>query len=89
MTDAEAPRIEFPCDYPIKVICEAHEVIVDEVVAIALRHDPGLDRDKVSERPSRNGNYHAITLRFWATGKPQLDRLFSDLKECRAVRLVL
>lgn len=85
----EKPEIEFPCDYPIKVIVEAREVIVEEVLTIAQRHDPDLDMDKLSERPSRKGNYTSITLQFRATGEAQLKNLFEDLKECPAVRMVL
>lgn len=85
----ERPRIEFPCDYPIKVIVEAQVGLVEEVVAIAQRHDPSIDMDKVSERASREGRYNSITIAFRATGETQLKRLFEDLKECEAVRMVL
>ena len=83
------PRIEFPCEYPIKVIAEAELGLVQVILAIAQRHDPTLVMERVSERMSRNGNYNAITLQFFATGPSQIERLFCDLKECEAVRLVL
>lgn len=83
------PRIEFPCEYPIKVIAEAELGLVHVVLSIARRHDPTLVMEKLSERMSRNGNYNAITIQFCATGETQLQALFRDLKECEAVRLVL
>ncbi|MEX0941190.1 MAG: DUF493 domain-containing protein [Pseudomonadales bacterium] len=83
------PRIEFPCDYPIKVIAESQIGLVEEVVAIVRKHDPGVDMGRVSERASRQGNYNSITINFRATGEIQLKQLFADLKECDAVRLVL
>lgn len=89
MTNSADSGIEFPCNYPIKVVVDAEEVIFEEVFSIARRHDPELDRSRVTSRPSRNGNYHSITLQFRATGEDQLQRLFEDLKECRAVRMVL
>lgn len=82
-------KIEFPCDYPIKVIAETQVGLLEEVLAIAKRHDPTLAMDKVKQRASRYGKYHSITLLFWATGEGQLRRLFEDLKECEAVRMVL
>jgi putative lipoic acid-binding regulatory protein len=82
-------KIEFPCDYPIKVIGEAHEGLLDQIIEIARKHDPTVEREKVTERASRNGTYNSITIRFWATGEPQLQELFDDLKECEAVRMVL
>ncbi len=88
MTDVEPPKIEFPCDYPIKVIGEAG-LTIDDVAAIAERHDPDLDRSTITDRPSRNGNYHSITLQFHATGEVQLKELFEELKACDAVKMVL
>lgn len=83
------PKIEFPCDYPIKVIGESGPGFRDEVLGILRRYDSTIVLDKVKERPSSKGNYHAITVLFRATGEPQLKRLFAELKECTAVRLVL
>lgn len=82
-------RIEFPCDYPIKVIADARMGLRETVISIARRHDPTLEEGNVSERSSRHGNYNSITIMFRATGEGQLRRLFEDLKECEAVRMVL
>lgn len=87
--DVKEPKIEFPCDYPIKVIGESVPGFRDEVLGILRRYDATIALDKVKERPSSKGNYNAITVLFWATGEPQLKRLFAELKECTAVRLVL
>ena len=81
--------IQFPCDYPVKVIAEYHDGLVEEVIEIVRKHDPGVAMDKIRQRPSRNGNYHSITVLLWCTGEPQLQRLFEDLKRCDAVRMVL
>ena len=35
--DQEAPEIEFPCDYPIKVMGQASETFRAEVLAVVLR----------------------------------------------------
>ncbi len=83
------PKIEFPCDYPIKVIGESVPGFRDEVLSIVRRYDATIALDKVKERPSSKGNYNSITVLLWATGEPQLRRLFAELKECAAVRLVL
>lgn len=81
--------IEFPCDYPVKVIAASEDSLLDDVLDIARRHDPSIARDKVKQRASRHGNYHSITIMLWATGEPQLKALFEDLKQHEAVRLVL
>lgn len=81
--------IEFPCDYPIKVIAESGDGLLEAVIEIVRKHDPTVAMDKVKQRPSRNGNYRSITVLLWCTGEPQLQRLFEDLKACDAVRMVL
>ena len=89
MNDENEPRIEFPCDYPIKVIGDAAPGFTADIVAIMQQFDDTVDEGKVTERPSRNGNFHAITIRFRATSKMQLEDLHIALKAHDAVRLVL
>ena len=83
----ESTTIEFPCDYPVKVIAEFEDGLLDEVIAIARR--PTVALDKVKQRASRHGRYHSITILLWATGETQLKDLFEDLKQHQAVRMVL
>lgn len=85
----QEPKIEFPCDYPIKVIGESSPDFLTDVLAIVQRHDSSMVLDKVKERPSREGNYKSITLLFWATSEQQIKALSAELKTCEAVRLVL
>ena len=42
MTEPEAPKIEFPCDYPVKVMGANDDDFVDVVVEIGRRHAPEL-----------------------------------------------
>lgn len=81
--------IDFPCDYPVKVIAEFEDGLLDQVMDIARRHDPSVALDKISQRASRHGRYHSITIMLWATGESQLKALFEDLKQHQAVRMVL
>lgn len=83
------PEITFPCDYPIKVIGDAHPFFVEEILAVMGRHDITLGPDDVRKRSSRKGNFHAVTVRFRATGEEQLKQVFEDLKQCESVRMVL
>lgn len=89
MSDDNEPRIEFPCDYPIKVIGESGPAFTAEILAIMQEFDATLHEGKVTERPSSKGNYQAITVMFWATGKAQLQAMFDALKAHESVRLVL
>ncbi len=89
MTEPEAPRIEFPCDYPIKVMGETCEEFREHVLTVMERHAPGFDQAKVTIRDSRKATYQSVTVTITATGKDQLDAIFVDLKTSSRVRMVL
>ena len=84
MSEPKAPKIEFPCQYPIKVMGEAVEGF--EIVKL---HSPEVSADNMNTRGSAQGNYLSVTIVIEATGEEQLQALFADLKGHSAVRLVL
>ena len=85
----EPPRITFPCTYPIKVIVETGPDVIEQIFNTVRRYDNGISKDKLIEIPSRKGKFVSVRFNLWATGKPQLQALFDDLKKCKAVRMVL
>ena len=89
MTDVKAPKIEFPCRYPIKVMGHASPGFEQEIMALVQRHAPEVREEHMSVRPSNNGNYLALTLVIEATGVEQLSVMFADLRAHTSVKLVL
>ena len=89
MSEAEAPLLEFPCDYPIKVLGSAHPELHQHVLQVMDSHAPGFDRSKITIRDSSKGKWQSITVIITATGKPQLDLIFADLKTSTRVKMVL
>ncbi len=85
----DEPRITYPCDYPIKVVCDTNETFLEQVLALGIKHDPLLTSDKVSQRASSGGRYTSVTLMLTAQGPEQIEQLFQDLKALEFVRLVL
>lgn len=85
----EAPKIEFPCDYPIKVMGDAGEDLHNLVIEVMERHAPGFDQQSISVRDSSKGTFQSITVTIVATGKPQLQSIFDDLKCSKLVKMVL
>ena len=57
----EESLIEYPSDFPIKVMGQTHETLQDELLAIVLEHDPGFDAATIEVRPSKAGNYTGLT----------------------------
>lgn len=85
----EAPKIEFPCDYPIKVLGKAGNELHALVLDVMEVHASGFDQTRISIRDSRNGTFQAITVTITATGESQLQAIFEDLKVSPLVQMVL
>lgn len=89
MSEPKAPKIEFPCDYVIKVIGDAAPDFTDFVVAVVEQHAPGLSESDVSVNGSSKGRFSSVQLTIVATGEDQLKALFEDLKASGRVHMVL
>lgn len=85
----DMPRIEFPCQYPIKVICNAGEGVAQQVLAVVRQHDPALGADKLVIQDSKNGRFQSLRLTMHATSEQQLQQLHADLKATGQVHMVL
>lgn len=86
----QPPKIEFPCeDYMVKVVRESDDQVHEFVLEVMRRHAPGLDEERISLRESRNGKFTSMTFYIVATGEPQLQALFDELKAHPSVHMVL
>ncbi|MCR9276370.1 MAG: DUF493 domain-containing protein [Pseudomonadaceae bacterium] len=85
----EPPKIEFPCDYPIKVVSDNSPDLVSELMLVVQQFAPETTAEHVSLRDSKKGTYTSVTFMIEATGEPQLKALFEALMKHDAVRLVL
>ena len=88
--DEKPPKIEFPCpDYPIKVMGPTSPDFKQAMLAIIKRHAPNLDESTATLKSSAKGNYLSLSLKILATGEPQLQAMFEDLKASGRVSMVL
>lgn len=71
--------LEFPCEFPIKVMGKADNNFEKTALSIFTKHIPNIKEDALTIRPSSNGNYIAITITFTATSQEQLDALYLEL----------
>ena len=81
--------IEFPCDFPIKVMGMNDPGFVPSLVAMAQQFDPQFNPDTVTLRASRQGTYQAATLTVRALNQAQLDGLYLSLTQHPLVKVVL
>lgn len=89
MTDTSAPRIEFPCRYPIKIVGSNSVDFVARVTVIVREFDAQLKEADVSVRLSSGNKFCSVTCVITATGEPQLKALHERLREVPEVSLVL
>lgn len=89
MTQPDAPKIEFPCDYPIKVMGRSSETFQSFILEVFERHAPGFDQQAIEARVSRNGTFTSLTITITATGPDQLHALHQDLLATGRVTMVL
>lgn len=82
-------RIEFPCDYPIRIIGEQEAGFRAAVLDIVREHVDTLHESSVTVQESRDGNYCSVRVTIVATGEPQLKALHEALMAEPAVRMVL
>jgi putative lipoic acid-binding regulatory protein len=85
----DAPKIEFPCAYPVKILGRQSDDFEAVVLGVVHRHAPGYDSETVSLRASRKGRFVALTVTITATGPEQLDALHRDLLATGIVQMVL
>lgn len=85
----EAPKIEFPCDYPIRIMGESCDVFLETVLAIVEKHALIPNKDAISLRNSSKGRFVSALVVIEATGADQLHHLHLALREYAAVKMVL
>ncbi|MBS0387402.1 MAG: DUF493 domain-containing protein [Proteobacteria bacterium] len=85
----DAPLLQFPCDYPIKVMLRAGAAPRAHVDAVMARHAGASVIETASERPSAQGNFLGVTYTIRARDAAHIAALFADLKDVPGVLMVL
>jgi hypothetical protein len=85
----DPPKIEFPCDYPIKVVGDAAADFKQLVVDTMSVHAGTIIESKVSVRASSKGTFQSVTVVITATGVDQLQAIHTDLQATGRVKMVL
>ena len=91
MVDETEPAslLQFPTDYPIKVVGRPSDEFRARVHAVMLRYAPTLDPDQVTERLSENGNFLSISYMIRAESREQIVALVTDLKAAEGVLMII
>ena len=81
--------IEYPCDFPIKIMGARVDGFAQAVIEVVLRHAPDIEPAGAEMRPSSKGNYLAVTCTFRALSQAQVDALYRELTSHPMVKVVL
>ncbi|MBR7791423.1 MULTISPECIES: DUF493 family protein [Undibacterium] len=85
----EESLIEYPSDFPIKIMGAMHDAFAQTMVEVVTLHDPTFHAGKMDMRPSSKGTYLSLTVTVRATSREQLDNLYRELSGHPMVKVVL
>ena len=89
MTAPPESLIEYPSQFPIKVMGIKSDGLVHAISLIARQFDPGFDASTIELRESKGGKYLGVTVTVTATSREQLDELYRTLSTHPMVKVVL
>lgn len=81
--------LEFPCDFPLKVMGLRQDGFAQAVLEVVRRHAPDFDAAALEMRPSAKGNYLSLSCTVRAVSRAQLDALYVELSAHPLVKVVL
>jgi len=85
----EESLLEYPCDFPIKILGHTQAGFAQTVLEIVRRHAPDFDGGTIGMKTSKRGKYLSVTCVIRATSREQLDRLYQELCDHPMVVMVL
>lgn len=86
---SEDSLIEYPSDFPIKIMGRYSDDFARCMIEIVLRHAPDFAPETVELRASSGGGYQSVTCTIRAVSREQLDNLYRELSGHPAVKVVL
>jgi len=81
--------LQYPCDFPIKIMGHTQAGFAQAVVEVVKRHAPDFDAATLELRTSTRRKYLSITCVIRATSREQLDALYQELCDHPMVVMVL
>ena len=81
--------IEYPCDFPIKILGRTQAGFAQSMLEVVRAHAPDFDGSTIAMRTSKKGKYLSVTCVVRATSREQLDELYRALCDHPMVVMVL
>lgn len=81
--------LEFPADFPIKVIGPLADDFVETISAVVTTYVPAFDVASITRNESRSGRFVSLTIDVQVDSREQLQSLYMTLANHEMVKLVL
>lgn len=85
----EPSLIEYPSDFPLKILGHTQPGFAQAVLTAVKRHAPDFDDTTLEMKTSKKGKYLSLTCVIRATSREQLDALYQELCDLPMVVMVL
>jgi len=79
MSENDDTLLQFPTDFPIKIMGEKREGFAHAMIELVQRHAPDFKAETLEMRASSSGKYLSLTCTIRATSKAQLDALYREI----------
>lgn len=90
MSDSQKnSSIEFPCEFPIKIMGKASLEFQALALSIVRKHAPDLSEGAVQTRYSKDNKYISLTVTINAASQEQLDAIYRELSTNQQVLVAL
>lgn len=76
-----APGLEFPCNYPIKVMGPNDDRFEQRVIDTVSAHQDRMFVELIRRRQSSNKTYRSITIPVDVTSREHLEQIYQALSE--------
>lgn len=81
--------IDYPCDFPIKIMGKDEQSFTKSVLMVVNRHIPNFDDNSVETRVSKKNKYLSLTCTIHVISQSQLDALYHELCDHPMVLMVI
>jgi len=81
--------LEFPADFPIKVIGQPAEDFIETIGAVVTTYVPDFDVATITRNESRSGRFISLTVQVRVKSREQLQTLYMTLANHELVRMVI
>jgi putative lipoic acid-binding regulatory protein len=81
--------MEFPCEFPIKIIGNNTEAMKTAITEITCRHFVTFVPETIEFKNSAKGNYLAITVTVLAENQEMLDAFYREVTQHPEIKMVL